>query len=345
MGNPEQSIDDLRTIAEELSNISNLSENQALAYTFRAIGGMDRQETVMEMDVNPSTLDTHFQRSKQKMNTARSQAYYADIFQGNTSNLREGATLPTVPTQWRSTPFEFEDGGAKIEVFELPDNRFAKCKRSSSDQRRVEITSVGSFSVETPSFGREGFEDYFKELGIDLTLTKDSYINLAVNYQTMIEYSIARRLDGLRISNAQKYLKVTNKNLGNSPSWMEVNSIDELVFATISEGLKGTKQLRELKEEFMEIYQPGEHTVIDPGQFDGEGKEMQFYAHIGLAFCRATETDHPLTFDWDIEQKQRHITASDEQTNRFYKRKHYQNANRHRDDMIQMHAGVDLSSF
>lgn len=198
----QNSLEKLRTIAEGFEEISGLSKKQALAYTFRSIGGMDRQDTVMQMDAKPSTVDTHFQRAKQKIRNSRALTYYVDIYQGNTSNLREegltfegetreGTKLPVVPDQWEETPFEYEEEGVTVRVFQLPDNRFAKCINRSDGREFIEVKDLGFLNIKTADFDPSGFEDYFREeFGIDLSLDKETYISLANDYKTMVETAV-----------------------------------------------------------------------------------------------------------------------------------------------------------
>lgn len=359
MSESQNSVEKLRTIAEGFEEISGLSEKQALAYTFRSIGGMERQETVMQMDAKPSTVDTHFQRAKQKIRDSRALTYYADIYRGNTSNLREerltlegetreGTKLPAIPDQWDKTPFEYKEEGNKVRVFQLPDNRFAKCINRSASREFIEVIDLGSLKIKTADFDPSGFEDYFREeFGIDLSLGKETYITLANDYKTLVEYSVSQRAQNYRISREFKYLEVTRADFGGSPSWMEVNSIDELVNETMAQDLESTEQLRELKQRFLDAYVSEEHARTDPGVYANPEAEMdmQFYEHIGYAFCRATGTNHPLTFDWSIKQQQ-YSDIGKQQAHRHYKRKYYENLEgRYRDQQIEENLGLDLSGF
>lgn len=359
MSESQNSVEKLRKIASGLEEISSLSDQQALAYTFRSIGHMDRQDTVMEMDAKPSTVDTHFQRGKRKIRNSRALTYYADIYQGNTSNLRgermsldgetrEGTKLPVVPDQWEETPFEYEEDGNKVRVFQLPDNRFAKCTNRYDGQEFIEVKDLGSLKTTTADFDPSGFEDYFREkFGIDLSLDKETYISLANDYQTMIEYSVSQHAQNYIISQEFKYLEVMRADFGSSPSWMEVNSVDELVCETMAQGLESTEQLRELKQRFSDAYVSEEHACTDAGVYaDLEvEKNMQFYEHIGYAFCRATGTDRPLTFDWSINRQQ-YSSIGKQQAHAFYKRKYYENLEgRYRDRRIERNLGLDLSGF
>lgn len=345
----DMSTDDLRSVGEMLAAESNLSESQALVYAFRVIGKMERQEAVMELDMNPSTLDTHFQRAKDKMETARLQTYLGDIYRGDTIHVREGMTFPTVPEQWRAMPVQFEeDSGRGVQLFELPDNRVVKCVFEPHEQG-VRIEAVGWFKFKTHNIEWNEFEKHFEdEVGIDTDLSTKSKLTLGAAYQTMIEYAVTQWLQGKTISREFKYMKVERANLAESPSWVEVNSNDELVGATISESLEATEGLQELKNRFIEVFDEEEHALLDSGAFDsGSGKTNQFFAHVAQAFCRAGGTDYPLTFDWEIDtRRNRKFQSLDEQQGEsFHKRHYWVMAYEHRGyrlDMVRGKTGIRL---
>lgn len=314
----------------------------------------------MEMDAKPSTVDTHFQRGKQKIRNSRALTYYADIYQGNNSNLeqrmtglkdevlKEGTKLPIVPDQWEKTPFEYEEDGNEFRVFQLPDSRLANCVSRFEGREFIEVVDLGAPNIRTADFEPSGFEEYFEEtFDIDLSLDKETYISLANGYKTMVEYSVSQRLQNHIISQEFKYMEVTAADFGSSPSWMEVNSVDELVCETLAQGLESTDQLRALKQRFSDAYVSEEHACTDAGVYaDLEAeKKMQFYEHIGYAFCRATGTDQPLTFKWSINS-QRYSSLGKQQAHEFYKRKYYENLEgRYQDQRIEDNLGLDLSDF
>lgn len=340
--NEEMSTDDLRSIGEMLATNSNLSESQALVYAFRAIGEMDRQETVMKLDANPSTLDTHFQRAKDKMETARLQTHLGEIYRGDSLHVREGMTFPTVPEQWQAMPVQFErDTDKEVRLFELPDNRVVKCV-SEHNVRGVDIEAVGGFKFKTRNPEWEQFERYFEdEVGINTDLSATSKLVLGASYQTMVEYAVTQWLQGKLISPAYKYMKVISANLAESPSWVEVNSNDELVAATISENLEAKEDLQDLKDRFLEIFDVEKHGLL-PAE---NGNSLQYNAHVAQAFCRATGTKYPLTFDWDIDtRKNREYNSLDElQSKSYYERNYWVMAYENRGYRLDMiPAEIDL---
>lgn len=345
----DMSTDGLRSLGELLAVESNLSESQALVYAFRAIGKMERQEAIMELDMNPSTLDTHFQRAKDKMKTARLQTYLDEIYRGNTLHLREGMTLPTVPEQWRAMPVQFEDeSGKEVQLFELPDNRVAKCTSQQSNHG-VHVEAVGWFRFTTYNLNWEEFENHFDDqVGIETNLSNKSKLTLGAAYQTMVEYAVTQWLQGNTISREFKYMKVERANLSESPSWVEVSSNDELVAATMSESLEAAEGLQKLENQFLEVFDEEKHALLDSGMFDpGSGKKNQFFAHVAQAFCRASGTDYPLTFDWEIDTRDnRKFQSLDErQGERFRERNYWIMAYEHhgyRLNMIEGNTGISI---